>query len=268
MENHKVTSIKHDKDFIVTESFLKLIKKLKSLKDTRGRIILIIGAPGTGKSSNIYHALDSIYLNYYEPVLLIDSKRRSSKEVYDQIYEVLFEDLHAKSKDEVFERMSKFDAILVADKFLDTEYVDKTKIGLAEWTNNNTILSIPFFLMWMIEALRHRKALKKINLVFQTAWTIQVRGIKYDLITDFGLFSTILRTLLERIFEAVRIEYSDSETIKIIKSHNKNINEEEIRFYIDKYRNKPRLILNDLEKKSFHTKKSDVNPLKTISKSK
>ncbi|MGZ7116853.1 MAG: hypothetical protein ACXVHS_05295, partial [Methanobacterium sp.] len=83
-----------------------------------------------------------------------------------------------------------------------------------------------------------------------------------------GLFSTILRTLLERIFEAVRIEYSDSETIKIIKSHNKNINEEEIRFYIDKYRNKPRLILNDLEKKSFHTKKSDVNPLKTISKSK
>lgn len=254
MENHKVTSLKDDKDFIVTKSFLALTKKLKSLKNTRGRIILVIGAPGTGKSSNIYHAIDTIGLNCYEPILLIDSMRISSKEVYNQIYEVLREDLHVKTDDEVFNELGKFDAVLIADKFLDSEYLDKSKIGLAEWTSNKTILSTPFYIIWIFEALRQRKAIKRINLVFQTAWTVKIRDFKYDLITDFGLFSRILLEILKSIFEVVEIEYSDAETIKIVKSYIKDIDKEEIMIYITKYGNKPRFILNDLENESFKTK--------------
>ena len=245
--NHKITSLKRDEGFIVTNSFLKLTNKLKSLKNTKGRIILVTGAPGTGKSSNIYHALNVIDLNYYEPILLIDSTKKSSKEVYNQIYNVLGEDLHVKTEEEVFKKLSNYDAVLVADKFLDSEFLEDNKIGLAEWTDNKTILSLPFFLMWIVETIRHRKALKEINLVFQTAWTIKIRGTKYDLITDFGLFSALLSGILKRLFEVVEIVYTEAETIKIINSHLKDVNEEEIMFYIKKYGNNPRYILNDLD---------------------
>jgi hypothetical protein len=247
MENHKVTSYKSNKEFIVTESFIKLTKKFKSLKNTRGRIILVIGAPGTGKSSNVYHALKTVDLKYYEPILLIDNDKMSSKSVYNRINDILYQDLYAKTEDEVFSKMAKFDAVLVADKFLDSEYINKSKIGLAEWVSHKTILTIPFYVLWIIKALRYRNSLKKINLIFQTAWTIQIRGFKYDIITDFGIFSTILQELLKKLFEVVKIEYTDAETIKIVKSHIKSINLEEIRYYIKKYENKPRYILNELE---------------------
>lgn len=256
MENHdhKIISLDTDEGFIVTDSFLKLIKIFKSLKDTKGRVILVIGAPGTGKSSNIYHAIDIIDLNYYEPILLLDNVGMGSKEVYRKIYDVLGEDLHVETEKKVFKELSKYDAVLVADKFLDSEFLDESKVGLAEWTNNKTILTIPFFLLWIVEFFRHRTALKEINLVFQTAWSIQIRGFKYDLITDFGPLSALLLGILKRLFEVVEIKYTESETIKIVKSHIKNIDEKDIKFYIKKYGNKPRFILDDLENKSLNTK--------------
>ncbi len=272
MENHdhKVTSLNNDEGFIVTDSFLELAKKFKTLKNTKGRIILVIGAPGTGKSSNIYHALDVTYLKYYEPILLIDNVKKSSKEVYNQIYEVMGKDFHVETEDEVFKELSKFDVVLVADKFLDSEFLDENKVGLAEWTNNKTILSIPFFFLWIVEFLRHRKTLKKMNLVFQTAWTVQIRGFKYDLITDFGILSKLIFGILKLLFEIVEIKYTEDETIKIVRSHIKDIDEKKIKFYIKKYGNKPRFILNDLESKSLtkKTKKSSVKSVNTLNKSK
>ena len=250
MEDHKVTSFKSDKEFIVTESFLKLTKKFKSLKNTKGRIILVIGAPGTGKSSNIYHAIETVDLKYYEPILFIDNVKMSSKSVYNRINNILCEDLHVNTKNEVFTKLAKFDTVLVADKFLDSEYINKSKIGLAEWVSHKTILTIPFYILWMIEALKYRSALKKINLIFQTAWTVQIRGFKYDIITDFGIISKIFQIILKNLFEVVKIEYTDAETIEIVKSHNKSISPDEIKHYIKKYENKPRYILNDLEETS------------------
>lgn len=252
--NHKVISLKNDEKFVITDSFLTLVKKFKTLKDTKGRIILVIGAPGTGKSSNIYHAIDIVDLNYYEPILLLDNVKMSSKEVYRKIYDVLGEDLHVETEEEAFRELSKYDAVLIADKFLDSEFLDENKVGLAEWTNSKNILTIPFFLLWIVEFFRHRMALKEMNLVFQTAWSIQIRGFKYDLITDFGPFSKLLSGILKGLFEVVEIKYTESETIKIVKSHIKNIDEKDIKFYIKKYGNKPRFILNDLESKSLDTK--------------
>jgi hypothetical protein len=263
MENqaHKIISLDEDEDFTITRSFLKLCKKLKSLKKTKGRMILIIGAPGTGKSSNIYHALDSLNLNFYEPILLLDSVKTRSKDVYKEIYNTIGKDLDVEDEEEAFEEFSKFDLVLIADKFLDSEFLDESKIGLAEWTNYRTILAVPFFLMWIIEFIRHRKFIKEMNLVFQTAWTIQIRNFKYDLITDFGLFSRLFLGILKRLFEVVEIYYTEEETVKIVKTRYPNVNESQIKIYIKKYGNKPRFILNDIQK-DVMTSKSEKTSLK------
>lgn len=272
MENHKVTSLRDDLDFVTTESFLKLVKKLRTLNDSKGRIVLIIGAPGVGKSSNIYHALDFLNLDFYEPILLLDSVKTSSKDVYKEIYNVIGKDLNVEAEEEAFKKFSKFDLVLIADKFLDSEFLDESKVGLAEWTNYRTILAIPFFLLWIIEFLRHRKYLKKMNLVFQVAWTIQIRGFKYDLITDFGLASRLFSGVLKRLFEVVEISYTEKETMKIVKSRYPDAEESKIRIYMKKYGNKPRFILNDLQneiitsksgKSSYNTGKNTINKDRT-----
>jgi hypothetical protein len=270
MENqaHKIISLDKDEEFAITNSFLKLLKKLKTLKNTKGRMILIIGAPGTGKSSNIFHALDALNLNFYEPVLLLDSVKTSSKDVYKEIYNTIGKDLDVETEEEAFEEFSKFDLVLIADKFLDSEFLDESKIGLAEWTNYRTILAIPFFLMWIIEFIRHRNHLKKFNLVFQTAWTIQIRGFKYDLITDFGIFSIIFSSILKKLFEVVEIAYTQEEIIKIIKNQYPDIEETQIKIYIKKYGHKPRFILDELQKKKMisKSKKEGFNTGKLVSK--
>ena len=254
MGNHKVTSLKDNMDFVVTQSFLKLVKKLRSLKKSKGRIILIISAPGTGKSSNIYHALDVLNLNFYEPILLLDSVKTSSKDVYREIYSTIGKDLNVENEEQAFKEFSRFDLVLVADKFLDSEFLDESKVGLAEWTNYKTISAIPFFLMWIIELVRHQKHLKNMNLVFQTAWTIQVRGFKYDLITDFGIFSRIISTILKHLFEVVEIDYTEEETVEIVKTRYPTVKENQIRSYMKKYGNKPRFILDDLQNKKNNFK--------------
>lgn len=249
MENYKVTSLKDNKGFVVTNSFLKLYRTLKSLKNTKGRIIIVIGAPGTGKSSNIYNALKRLDLNIYEPILLMKNVDKSPKEIYEKIFNTLKEDMKVKTEGDVFEGFSKFDAVLVADKFLDSEFLDPNKVGLARWTEYKGIKSFPFFFFWIFEYLMHKKDLKKVNLIFQTAWTVKIKGFKYDLITDFGLFSKLLAGILKRLFEVVEIKYEVPETIEIVKSHFRDIGDVEIRLCIKKYGNKPRFILNDLENK-------------------
>ena len=256
MENYKVISLSDDGEFIVTNSFLKLYETLKSLKNTKGRIIAVIGAPGVGKSSNIFHALNVLDLNVYEPILLMKNIDKSPEEVYVKIFNTLKKDMKVKTENEVFDKFSKFDAVLVADKFLDSEFLDPSKAGLARWTDSKGIMSFPLFFLWIFEYLIHKKDLKKVNLVFQTAWTIQIKGFKYDLITDFGVFSELVAGILKMLFEVVEIKYEESETIKIVKSHFKNISDEEIKLCIKKYGNKPRFILSALEGESKTVKTS------------
>lgn len=256
MENHKVTSMKDEKGFVITDSFLKICKKLKSLKNTKGRLILIIGAPGTGKSSNIYNALDKLNLNIYEPILLMDSIEKSPKEVFNEVLNTIKEELNVKTNDEMYREFSKFDVVLVADKFLDSEFLDPYKTGLALWTEYKGFKSIPFFFFWIFEYLIHKKDLKKVNLVFQTAWTVRIRGFKYDLITDFGPFSKLLLGIFKLLFEVVEVSYSEKETIEIVKNHFKDVDDEQVRLCIKKYGNKPRYILDDLGSKINHGMKN------------
>jgi len=247
MENHKITSKRDEEDFIITASFLKICQKLRSLKNTKGRIILVIGAPGTGKSSNIYKSVDKLNLNVYEPVLLMDNIEKSPREVFNEILSTLKDELDVKTEDEIYSVFSKFDAVLVADKFLDSEFLDPHKVGLALWTEYKGIKTIPLFFRWMFEYLRHKRDLKNVNLVFQTAWPIRIRGFKYDLITDFGPLSVLISGILKLLFEVVEVAYLESETIKIVKNHFEDVDDDLVRKYIKKYGNRPRYILNDLE---------------------
>ncbi|MEN6293307.1 MAG: hypothetical protein ABFC34_07620 [Methanobacterium sp.] len=249
MENHKVISSRDNGDFVITDSFLKLCIRLKELKYDKGRAILVIGSPGTGKSSNIYKALEKLDLSYYEPVLFLDNTKKSSLGVYKELINGIKEDFGIERKEEIFSRLSNYDVVLVADKILDSESLNEKKIGLGEWIKNKGLKSIPFYLIILFQYLINKRKLLQINLVVHMTWAIEIRGYKYDLITDFSIFSKILSLFLKIFFDVIEISYSQEETIKIVKNHFSCIDDEKIKFYIEKYGNKPRYILDALENK-------------------
>ncbi len=254
MENHKVISSRDNNDFVITDSFLELCLKLKNLKYSRGRIILVTGSPGTGKSSNIYNALKKLDLNYYEPILLLDNTKKNSIGVFKELIYGIKRDLHVKTKQGIFKEFSKHDVILIADKILDSESLNEKKVGLGEWIKNKGLKSIPFYFIVLFEYLINKLNLNQINLVVHTTWTVEIKGYKYDLITDFSIFSKLISAVLKIFFEVVEISYSQEDTLKIVKNHFNDIDDEKIKFCIEKYGNKPRYILDSLENKTINSK--------------
>lgn len=98
MGKYKINSISENNIFIVTKSYKKLYNKFKTLKNSRGRIVHVIGAPGTGKSANIYAAIEELELNVYDVTFTIKDIDSNSQEVFKDIYKFLKKDLNAKSK--------------------------------------------------------------------------------------------------------------------------------------------------------------------------
>ena len=72
MVRYKVNHPDDSKKFVNTQAYNKLYGLLKELKTLRGRIIHVTGAPGTGKSANIYQAINKLQLDVYEPKLVLD----------------------------------------------------------------------------------------------------------------------------------------------------------------------------------------------------
>ncbi len=64
-------------------------------------------------------------LNVYDVELTIKDVDLDSEEVFKEIYKFLKKDLGANSKEEIYKRLSKFDAILFADKFHDSHLIDR-----------------------------------------------------------------------------------------------------------------------------------------------
>ena len=130
MGTFKAKSIKDESEFIPTRSYKRLYNTLSSLKNSKGRFIHIIGSPGTGKSTNIYHALDKLDLNVYEPVLKLSDIKIGTRTLFNEMFKVFKEDFQVKTRKEVYKKASDYDLILFADKFLDSEYLDKKKVVL------------------------------------------------------------------------------------------------------------------------------------------
>ena len=252
MEKYKVNSSDDNDNFIVTEAYFKLHQVFRSLKTNRGRFIHIIGTPGTGKSSNVYHALKNLNLNVYDTKLFLDNVEKNSREVFKEAFKTIKSDTGAKTKREVYQKVSEYDVILFADKFLDSEFLDPQKVGLSKWMDYKGIKSIPFYFMCYFEYLKHKKLLKNTNIILQHSWMVG----KYDLLTDFGLLSKAIVAVLNLSFEVIEISYSELETIKIVKSHIEDADEDTIKLYIQKYGCRPRFILGALKKE----RSSDINP--------
>jgi len=246
MVRYKVNHPDDSQEFVTTRSYNKLYVLLKELKTRRGRIIHVIGAPGTGKSANIYQVINRLELNIYEASLVLDKIDESPLAVYHVFFKTLKEGLNVKNNEELFKKAAEYDAVLWADKFHDYHLLHKNKVGFSQWMNNKGLKSFPFYFLLIIYYLKHFFKFKGINLIFQTAWTIHFRGVKYDLYTDFGLFSKLLILILQIFFDVVKISYTESETMEIVKKHLPDAKESEIRFNIKRYGNKIRLILQNL----------------------
>lgn len=253
MVDYKVQSEGDNEGFVYTRSFRKIYRMFRSLKNRKGRFVLITGTPGTGKSANIYTALKSLDLNVYDPTLFLDDHMNAS-EVFGEFYRTLRTDLGVETNEEVYQKVQDYDMVLLADNLLDSEFIDKNKVGLSLWTLNKGFDTFPFYYGVLMEYLKHRNDLKKINVVIQTAFVFRFRGLKYDLLTDFYLLSDILVLILELFFEVVKISYTEEETIEIVKNNFADVGEKQIKNCIKKFGCKPRFIFEALEKRKSSSK--------------
>jgi Cdc6-like AAA superfamily ATPase len=246
MEKYKINSATDNRVFVVTESFLKLCNIFKTLKNSHGKIIHVVGAPGTGKSANIYAAIDKQELNVYDVKSPIKDVNINSKKVFNSVYNGFKKDFDVKSKKEVYKCLAEFDAVLFADMFHDSHLMDDDTVGFSVWAGHAGLGATKFYLLCMAEYLKERREYKHINIILQTAWRFHFRGNKYDLFSDMGILSKIVVTVMRIIFDVVVISYTPEETIKIVKNHVK-ADDKLIEHYIHEYGSKPRFICQALE---------------------
>ena len=247
MGKYKINSATDNRVFVVTESFLKLCNIFKTLKNSRGKIIHVVGAPGTGKSTNIYTALEKQGLNVYIVKSRIKDANINSKKVFNSVYNGFKKDFGVESREEVYNCMAGFDALLFADMFHDSHLVDDDTVGFSVWAGHAGVRAIKFYLLCIVEYLKERRQYKRINIVLQTAWRFHFRGKKYDLFTDMGIISRIVLAVMGTIFDVVLISYTPEETIKIVKNH-VNADDKLIEHYINEYGSRPRFICQAIEK--------------------
>jgi len=69
----------------------------------------VVGAPGTGKSINIYSAIEELELNVYEVKSILPSRNMNSKDVFQMMVESIREDLKISPSDDIFANLGKFE---------------------------------------------------------------------------------------------------------------------------------------------------------------
>jgi len=242
MKEFKIRDQEDNQTFVTTRSYQNLISTFQKLPDYKGRIVHVVGAPGTGKSANIYSAVDEMGLNFYEAKLPLPSLDLNSRDVFNLMIESMKQDLRIKSPDTLLDHLKEYDAVLFADQFHDYHVMGGNYGGFSQWTAHKGLGSFNFYLICIYEYLRHRNEFKDVNMVLQTAWRVSSGSGKKDLFTDLGGLSRLAVTLLKIPFEVVEISYSPEETINIVKSHLSDVTNDEIVRYIKKYGNKPRFI--------------------------
>lgn len=243
----KINTPQDNLNFVVTTSYKNLYKALGDLKHTQGKIIHVLGAPGTGKSTNIYQTISDLNLKIYNVNFGIPIDDLSSKDAFNTIYNLLADDLRLVTRHDIYLQLSHYDALLIADNFHDSHLINKEVVGFSKWTDKVGFRALNFYFRCIGEFIRHRKDFKKINMIFQTSWRVYIMGKKYDLFSELGLISRALLFLLNRMFIVVEIRYSRDEIIKIVKKQIPEADEEIINIYMEKYGFKPRLICEALD---------------------
>jgi hypothetical protein len=247
MGNFKINCRDENQNFIRTKSYQELLRSFANLKKNRGLILHVVGAPGVGKSANIYQASSEMNLEVYEAKLHLDSKNISPKMVFKHTLESMKEDLGVNTDQELYSKLKEFDSVLIADKFHDSHLIDQGTVGFSQWNADKGWGSFPYYWHCLEEYLKHKDEFKNINVVFQTSWRVWIGGKKRDLFTDLGIISRISLFLLKIPFQVVEISYSPLETISIVKSHFNRVDEDRIKKGIKLYDCKPRFICEALK---------------------
>ena len=247
MGKYKINCREENLTFVETQSYQRLLETFGALRSNSGKIIHVVGAPGIGKSANIYAAQKKLGLKFYEVKLSLPSPHLNSRDVFNQMIKSIRDDLGINTWEKLSKYLKQFDAILFADQFHDSHLVHNKEVGFSQWTDFRGLRTSNFYFLCILEYLRHRVDFRDINLVLQTAWRIRIRGSKKDLFTDLGTVSKLALILLKVPFDVVEISYSEKETISIVKSHQHGVDDDQIRQYIKKYGYKPRFICQAIE---------------------
>jgi hypothetical protein len=247
MGKYKIKCREDNRTFVETQSYQRLLETFSALQGKGGKIIHVVGAPGTGKSANIYAAQKKLDLNFYEVKLSLPSTHLNSRDVFNQMVTSIRDDLGINTWGKLSKYLKQFDAILFADQFHDSHLLHNEQVGFSQWTDFRGLRTFNFYFLCILEYLRHRVEFRDINLVLQTAWRIRFRGSKKDLFTDVGSVSKLALSLLKLPFNVVEISYSEKETINIVKSHLQNVDDDLIMQYIKKYGYKPRFVCQAME---------------------
>jgi len=242
--DYKVNSADDNNIFIETEPYRRLLEIIRAMKDVRGEILHVVGAPGTGKSANIYRAIGEAELHVYEVPCKLESPDLSADDVFHHVMEGMKEELGADTGADLYRRLKEFDAVLFADRFHDSHEFSSFS-GFSQWTRDGGLEPFRFYLKCAGEYLKNRRILAEVNIIFQTAWRFYFRGKKYDLFTDIPVISSLLFHTLSIPFRAVKIDYSRKETLNIIRAH-LDADESEIQRLIDLYGCRPRIILEKM----------------------
>lgn len=247
MGNFKIHCRDENEKFIPTRSYQELLRHFSKFKKQHGIILHVVGAPGIGKSTNIYQASQEIGLKVYEACLILNSEKMSPKVVFDLTLDFMKKDLGIKTDLALYRKLKEFDMVLFADRFHDYHRIDPATVGFSQWTANKGWSAVPYYWYCMKEFLKQKNEFRYLNIVFQTSWSVHLGGRKRDLFTELGLISRISLFLLKIPFQVVEISYSPLETITIVKSHFHNVDEDRIKKKIALYNCKPRFICEALK---------------------
>jgi hypothetical protein len=157
MNQYKIRDQGENQTFVATRSYQNLISTFQKLSDEKGRIVHVVGAPGTGKSTNIYSAVEEMGLNFYEAKLPLSSLDLNSRELFNLMIEYMEKDLRIKSPDTLLDHLKEYDAVLFADQFHDYHVMGEGYAGFSQWTAHKGLRSFNFYLICIYEYLRHRK---------------------------------------------------------------------------------------------------------------
>ena len=156
MGKYKINRLEEMENFVMTNSYSNLLEKFQKLPPTKGHIVQVIGAPGTGKSTNIYHAVDQLNLNIYDVKLKLPSPDLSPGTVFDLMLESIREDLGIGTSSQILMHLENFDAVLFADQFHDSHLIYEDTVGFSQWTDFMGFKSFNFYWMCVKEYLKHR----------------------------------------------------------------------------------------------------------------
>lgn len=247
MELFRVFSEIEKGKFVNTCSYKELYKKFQNLKSDKGKILFVVGAPGTGKTANIITAIEQLNLNIFRFNDKIPFDLINSKEIFSEISNSFKYQLGTTSTEEAFKCISDFDAVMFGDNVQPTKFENEKSIPFSYWTERAGFKALYFYFLCIIEYFNHKENYKKVNIIFQTAFEINFNGKTYYLFTDLGILSKFAVLLFKIFFDLIVISYSEKETIEIVKCHVKT-SDNDIKHLIKKYGRKPRFICQELSK--------------------